>query len=116
MLPRANTREFVQASVEMTPDHYARFCASFIEVSLPHLVDGGLMGAFIDWRGYPTIHAAATQAGLVPFNLIVWAKTNAGMGSMYRSQHELLPLFKKGTGSHVNNILLGRKGHWRSNL
>jgi hypothetical protein len=46
----------------------------------------------------------------------VWAKTNAGMGSLYRSQHELLPLFKKGKGDHLNNIDLGRKGRWRSNL
>jgi hypothetical protein len=59
---------------------------------------------------------AATQLGLAPINLIVWAKTNAGMGSLYRSQHELLPLFKKGDGDHLNNINLGRKGRWRSNI
>ena len=45
-----------------------------------------------------------------------WRKTNAGMGSLYRSQHELLPLFKKGTASHVNNVELGKRGRWRSNL
>ena len=44
------------------------------------------------------------------------AKTNAGMGSLYRSQHELLPLFKKGTASHVNNVELGKRGRWRSNV
>jgi hypothetical protein len=44
---------------------------------------------------------------LTPLNLVVWAKTNAGMGSLYRSQHELLPLFKKGDTSHVNNVSLG---------
>ena len=49
-------------------------------------------------------------------NLIVWAKTNAGMGSLYRSQHELLPLFTKGSRPHVNNIELGKRGRWRSNL
>jgi len=64
----------------------------------------------------PTVHLAAAKLGLVPLNLIVWAKTNAGMGSLYRSQHELLPLFKKGTAAHVNNIELGRRGRWRSNL
>jgi hypothetical protein len=46
----------------------------------------------------------------------VWAKTNAGMGSLYRSQHELLPLFKKGTALHVNNVELGKRGRWRSNV
>jgi DNA modification methylase len=54
--------------------------------------------------------------GLVPLNLIVWAKTNAGMGSLYRSQHELLPLFKKGGRPHVNNVELGKRGRWRSNV
>jgi DNA modification methylase len=53
---------------------------------------------------------------LTPLNLVVWAKTNAGMGSLYRSQHELLPLFKKGTNAHVNNISLGKRGRHRTNL
>jgi len=52
----------------------------------------------------------------LPLNLIVWAKTNAGMGSLYRSQHELLPLFKKGADPHVNNVELGKRGRWRSNV
>jgi DNA modification methylase len=46
----------------------------------------------------------------------VWVKTNGGMGSLYRSQHELLPLFKKGTAAHVNNVELGKRGRWRSNV
>jgi DNA modification methylase len=52
----------------------------------------------------------------VPLNLIVWSKTNGGMGSLYRSQHELLPLFKKGSAPHVNNVELGKRGRWRSNV
>jgi DNA modification methylase len=48
--------------------------------------------------------------------MIVWAKTNAGMGNLYRSQHELLPLFKKGDAPHVNNVMLGRRGRSRSNV
>jgi DNA modification methylase len=56
------------------------------------------------------------RLGLAPLNLIVWAKTNSGMGSLYRSQHELLPLFKKGSAPHVNNIELGKRGRWRSNV
>jgi DNA modification methylase len=54
--------------------------------------------------------------GLTPLDLIVWRKTNAGMGSLYRSQHELLPLFKRGTAPHVNNVELGKRGRWRSNV
>jgi DNA modification methylase len=64
----------------------------------------------------PVAHTAAIALGLAPLNLIVWAKTNAGMGSLYRSQHELLPLFKKGAASHVNNISLGKRGRYRTNL
>jgi len=49
-------------------------------------------------------------------NVIVWAKTNAGQGSLYRSQHELIFVFKVGTGPHLNNIELGRHGRNRSNV
>jgi DNA modification methylase len=83
---------------------------------MAHLCDGGVFGTFIDWRGLPTVHSAALQLGLAPLNLIVWVKTNAGMGSLYRSQHELLPLFKKGDAPNVNNIELGKRGRSRSNV
>src|SRR5262245_20610696 len=83
---------------------------------LPFLCDGGVFGTFIDWRSYATVFAAALRLALNRINLVVWAKTNAGMGSLYRSQHELLPLFKKGNAPHVNNIELGRNGRWRSNV
>jgi DNA modification methylase len=56
------------------------------------------------------------KLGLAPLNLIVWAKTNGGMGSLYRSPRELLPLFKKGSAPHVNNVELGKRGRWRSNV
>jgi DNA modification methylase len=109
-------REFAMASGEMSGSEFLAFNLAWMKAALSHLANGGLFGTFIDWRGLPTVHAAATQLGLAPINLIVWAKTNAGMGSLYRSQHELLPLFKKGDGDHLNNIDLGRKGRWRSNL
>ena len=92
------------------------FNVAWMEAVLPYLCDGGVFGTFIDWRGLPTVHAAAAKLGLVPLNLVVWAKTNAGMGSLYRSQHELLPLFKKGTAPHINNVELGKRGRWRSNV
>jgi hypothetical protein len=47
---------------------------------------------------------------------VVWAKTNAGVGSLYRSQHDLLPLFKKGSASHVNNLPVGKRGRHRTNV
>ena len=109
-------REFAMASGEMSDAEFFAFNVAWMEAALPCLCDGGVFGTFIDWRGYPLVHATATQIGLNPLNLIVWAKTNAGMGSRYRSQHELLPLFKNGTGAHVNNVALGKTGRWRSNV
>jgi DNA modification methylase len=109
-------REFVMASGEMTDAQFLDFNQKWMDAVLPYLVDGGILGTFIDWRGLPIAHAAAMALGLTPLNLVVWAKTNAGMGSLYRSQHELLPLFKKGCASHVNNIALGRRGRHRTNL
>ena len=103
------------ASGEMTDAEFLAFNGAWIATVPPYLCDGGICGSFIDWRGLPTVHAAAAKLGLVPLNLIV-AKTNAGMGSLYRSQHELLPLFKKGEAPHVNNVELGKRGRWRSNV
>jgi DNA modification methylase len=109
-------REFAMASGEMSDAEFLAFNEAWITVVLPYLCDGGVCGSFIDWRGLPTVHSAAVKLGLVALNLIVWAKTNAGMGSLYRSQHELLPLFKNGSAPHVNNVELGKRGRWRSNV
>ncbi len=111
-----NHREFAMASGEMTDAEFLAFNEAWIGAVLPYLCDGGVFGSFIDWRGCPTVNTAAAKLGLKPLNLVVWAKTNAGMGSLYRSQHELLPLFKIGSGPHVNNIELGKRGRWRSNV
>jgi DNA modification methylase len=109
-------REFAMASGEMTAEQFLAFNVAWMKAASGYLCEGGIFGTFIDWRGLPTVYAAATKLGLEPLNFIVWAKTNAGMGSLYRSQHELLPLFKKGNAQHVNNINLGKRGRWRSNL
>ena len=109
-------REFAMASGEMSDVEFLGFNVGWIKSALPHLCDGGVFGTYIDWRGLPTVHSAAVQLDLTPLNLIVWAKSNAGMGSLYRSQHELLPLFKKGDAPHVNNIELGKRGRSRSNV
>lgn len=109
-------REFAMASGEMSDSEFFAFNKNWIAAALPHLCDGGLLGTFIDWRGLSTVHEAALSQELEQLNLIVWAKTNAGMGSHYRSQHELLPLYKKGKATHINNIKLGKNGRYRSNL
>jgi DNA modification methylase len=113
---RGDHREFAMASGEMTDGEFLAFNGAWIATVLAYLCDGGILGTFIDWRGLQTVHSAAGNLGLVPLNLIVWAKTNASMGSLYRSQHELLPLFTKGDRPHVNNVELGKRGRWRSNV
>jgi DNA modification methylase len=105
-------REFAMASGEMSDEAFEAFNEAWMRACLPHLVEGGLFGTFID----PIVHGAATTCGLTQLNLITWVKTNGGMGSLYRSQHELMPLYKKGEAPHVNNVMLGKRGRSRSNV
>jgi DNA modification methylase len=113
---RGDHREFAMASGEMSHEQFQIFNERWMAAALPYLHDGALLSTFIDWRGNPIVHAAAAKLHLTPINLVVWVKTNAGMGSLFRSQHELLPLFKKGNSSHINNVALGKHGRWRSNV
>jgi hypothetical protein len=92
------------------------FNPAWIAAALSQLVDGGLLGAFMDSRSLPDAHAAATALGLTAVDLVVWAKPNAGDGNLYRSGHELLPLFKKGPAPPVHNVPDGKRGRHRSNL
>lgn len=113
---RGRHREFATASGEMSASEFEAFNKGWIEAALFYLQDDGVLATFIDWRGLVSVSLAATAARLSQINLVVWAKTNAGMGSLYRSQHELLPLFAKPSAEVVNNVDLGKKGRWRSNL
>jgi len=114
-LGKTKHSEFAMASGEMHPAQFIHFLASAVR----HLVDfsdnGSLHYICMDWRHMQEIlQAGAAYSELK--NLCVWAKTNAGMGSLYRSQHELIFLFKNGTAPHINNVELGRFGRHRSNL
>ncbi|WP_267359945.1 MULTISPECIES: DNA modification methylase [unclassified Methylobacterium] len=113
---RGDHREFAMASGEMSDEQFARFNDAWMSQAAECLVDGGLLATFIDWRGLSAVDRAAGRLGLEQLNLIVWGKTNAGMGGLYRSQHELMPLFKKGHAPHRNNVKLGQNGRWRTNL
>ena len=115
-LGKKHHREFVQASGEMTDAEFADFLRRAIMVMVANLMDGGVVGLFIDWRSVETMLRVGRELGLNLINLIVWNKSNGGMGSLYRSKHELLCLFKKGRASHVNNVMLGAKGRYRTNV
>jgi DNA modification methylase len=104
------------ASGEMSDEEFCAFMADFLKGASAHCRDGALLYVFIDWRHVHQLIAAGIGVGLSYFHLCVWAKTNAGMGSYYRSRHELVVVFKKGNGPHINNIDLGRYGRNRSNV
>jgi DNA modification methylase len=109
-------REFAMASGEMSAEAFSEFNAQWMTLAADVLDDGGLLAAWIDWRSVAVIIAEGAALGLALLNIVVWTKTNAGMGSLWRSQHELLPIFKKGSAPHLNNVALGKHGRWRSNV
>jgi DNA modification methylase len=113
---RTHHREFVQGVGEFNPDQFIAFLAKSLAVLQRSASDGALIYACMDWRHTYEILVAGRQCGLTLFNLCIWAKTTPGMGSLYRSQHELICVFKVGSASHTNNVELGRHGRNRSNL
>lgn len=108
--------EFAMASGEMSDEEFARFLAEVMAPMAEALCPSGLMFVFIDWRSAGLVLETGRALDLSLENLIVWNKTNAGMGSLYRSKHELVPLFKKPGGPHVNNVQLGSNGRYRTNV
>ena len=99
-----------------TDPEFLAFDVAWIGAVVPYLCRVGVFGTFIDWRHWGAVSTAALQLGLTPLNLVVWSKTNAGMGSLYRSKHELLTLSTKGGAPSVNNVGLGKNGRSRSNV
>jgi DNA modification methylase len=74
------SHQFAMVSGEMSDAEFLGFTEAWIKVVLHYLADGGVFGTFVDWRGSPTVHAAATALGLTPLSFIVWAKANGGHG------------------------------------
>jgi DNA modification methylase len=113
---RTTHREFAMASGEMSDAEFTDFLYQTFQLISAHCRDGALIYSFMDWRHMSEILAAGRAASLNLLNLCVWAKTNGGMGSLYRSRHELVFVFKSGHDPHTNNIQLGRFGRNRSNV
>jgi DNA modification methylase len=113
---RSRHREFVMASGEMDPAEYQSFLSIAYRMHARYSADGAINFICSDWHHVAEVMAAGGTAYSELKNLCVWAKHNAGMGSLYRSQHELVFVFKAGRGPHRNNIQLGKFGRHRSNV
>jgi DNA modification methylase len=107
---------FVMASGEMSEAEYTAFLEAALSQMASVNADGGLLYVFIDWRHLYELLSVARTLNLQLINLCVWAKTNGGMGSFYRSQHELVLVLRSGKKPHRNNVELGRHGRNRTNL
>lgn len=112
---RVTHREFVMASGEMSEVEFTKFLNKAFELQVAFSANGSIHFICMDWRHMREVLDAAGPYSELK-NLCVWAKTNAGMGSLFRSQHELVFVFKNGTATHINNVELGRFGRNRSNL
>jgi DNA modification methylase len=111
----SGTREFVMASGEMSSKEFVQFLNQFFSETRNVMADGAIAYVCMDWRHIQETLQAAV--GLLAFKqLCIWAKDQAGMGSFYRSQHELVFVFKNGTAPHINNFGLGAKGRYRTNI
>jgi DNA modification methylase len=109
-------REFAMASGEMTEAEFETFLRAVMEQLKAATTDGSIHYLCMDWRHMGEMLTAAKPVYTELKNLCVWAKTNAGMGTFYRSQHELVFAFKSGKAPHINNFGLGEKGRHRSNV
>jgi DNA modification methylase len=113
---RRKHHEFPEGSGEKTPAEFTDFLTdAFRQIGL-HSLPGALIYACMDFRHLREILGAIDRVNFPLLNLCVWAKSNAGMGSLYRSQHELVFVLKNGTAPHINNIELGKHGRNRSNV
>jgi DNA modification methylase len=108
--------DFKMASGEMSDEQFGRFLESYMHHCNAFSTEGSIHYHFIDWRHYATLTTSALKIYPEQKNLLVWNKTNAGQGSFYRSKHELIAVFKKGTARHVNNFGLGANGRYRANV
>ena len=107
--------EFMMASGEMTVDEFRAFLTAAFANLISFSADGSIHYLFMDWRHLPEMTAAVSQYDEFK-NLICWNKHSAGMGSFYRSKHELIFVMKNGHGTHINNFGLGAKGRYRTNV
>ncbi|WP_324750986.1 DNA methyltransferase [Sphingomonas sp. LY54] len=109
-------REFAMASGEMSRAEFTEFLRQVFSNEVAYSVEGALHFQFMDWRHQGEMIEAGEAVYTELKNLCVWVKDNGGMGSLYRSQHELVFVWKAGSEPHINNVELGRNGRYRTNV
>lgn len=115
-LGKVKHREFAMASGEMSEDEFIAFLVAFIKLCITWSKDGSLHYIFMDWRHIWELISAGRSHYSELKNLCCWNKSNGGMGSLYRSKHELVAVFKAGSKPHINNVELGKYGRYRTNV
>lgn len=115
-LGKIKHEEFAMASGEMTDAEFAQFLYKFMENVVKFSTDGSLSYIFMDWKGINTLINEALKLYHSMINLAVWNKGVGGMGGFLRSQHELVGIFKNGSGKHQNHIQLSKYGRYRTNV
>jgi DNA modification methylase len=109
-------REFAQGVGELSRDEFIAFLTKTCGLLAKHSRDGAIHFVCMDWRHTDELLAAGREVYSEHKNIAIWVKSNPGMGSLYRSAHELVVVFKSGTGRHINNVELGKHGRNRSNV
>lgn len=109
-------REFAMASGEMSARQFTDFLGASLGATIQHTRSGAILYVCMDWRHMRELAEAGDEVGLELKNLVVWNKTNGGMGTFYRSKHELIFVFKHGDAPHVNSFGLGETGRYRTNV
>ncbi len=113
---RRRHRAFPMAAGEMTPENFTGFLQAAFTLIASNVRSGAIAFVCMDWRHQREILEAGTAAFIELKAMCVWSKGAGGMGSLYRSAHELVFVFKAGTGRHVNNVALGAHGRNRTNV
>jgi DNA modification methylase len=109
-------REFAMAAGEMTASEFTSFLTRAFRNMADHSVDGAIHFLCMDWRHMREVLAAGEAVYSELKNLITWVKDNGGMGTFYRSRHELIFAWKVGTAAHINSFELGQHGRYRTNV
>jgi DNA modification methylase len=115
-LGKVRHREFAMASGEMTREEFVAFLSTAFANLMTHSCDGSIHLVCMDWRHMGEMLEAGAANYSELKNLIVWVKDNGGMGSFYRSRHELIFAFKNGDTPHINSFELGQHGRYRTNV